>query len=145
MEHLIAIAGFAQSHFFSIALCVVASVAIGFTWYGPLFGKIWMKEHGITPPKPEEMKFSMMLPGISANLVMVFVQASVMGRAFQILELRNIGYAFIIAVIFWLPFTLLPIVNSNAWLGKSWKVTALDAGYNLASLLATATLLYATL
>lgn len=145
MIHLIAIAQFTQSHILAILLCILATYFIGFTWHGPLFGKAWMAANKIPMPKKEDMKFSMMLPGLAANFVMVFVQASVMGRTFQIVQLDNIGHALIIAVILWLPFTMLPIINNNAWLGKSWKVTALDAGYNLASMLAIAAIMYAML
>lgn len=145
MIHLLAVGQYVQTHIIGILLAILATYAIGFMWHGPLFGQVWMKLNGIKPPKPEEMKFSMMLPGLSANFVMVFVQSAVLGRALQMLELRGVGDALIIAVILWLPFTALTIVNSYAWLGKSWKLMVLDSGYNLASLLAVSAVLYATL
>ena len=86
-----------------------------------------------------------MLRGIAANTVMVFVQSAVLGRAFQILVLPNIGYAFIIATILWLPFTALTIINSYAWLGKPVKLMVFDSAYYLVSLLAIAVVLYVTL
>ena len=86
-----------------------------------------------------------MLPGIAANTVMVFVQSAVLGRAFKILLLPNIGYAFIIATILWLPFTGLTIVNSYAWTGKPVKLMVLDAAHYLVALYAVAAVLYYTL
>ena len=35
-----------SSSIFSIILATIASIAIGFAWYGPLFGKAWAKEQG---------------------------------------------------------------------------------------------------
>ncbi|GGG21536.1 hypothetical protein GCM10011344_22920 [Dokdonia pacifica] len=39
-----------------IALLVAAasSLVVGFVWYGPLFGKAWMKESGMTEEKVKE-------------------------------------------------------------------------------------------
>ncbi len=145
MIHLIAIAGYVSTHVVGIILAIIVSFAVGFLWHGPLFGKQWMALNKMEQPKKEEMKFSMMLPGIAANIVMVFVQSAVLGRAFQILILPNIGYAFIIATILWLPFTALTIVNSYAWTGKPVQLMVLDAAFYLVSLYAVAAVLYATL
>src|SRR3989344_5553029 len=142
MIHLIAIGSYVQTHVVGILIAIAVSYAVGFAWHGPLFGKQWMEANNIPMPKKEDMKFSMMLPGLSANLLAVFVQAAVMGRAFQILEMPSIWHAFIITTIFWLPFTGLTILNSNAWLGKPKRVTMLDAGYYLVSLWAIAAVLY---
>lgn len=145
MIHLVAVGTYVQTHLLSILLAIIASFAVGFAWHGPLFGKQWMKYNKMTPPKPEDMKFSMMLPGIIANVVMVFVQSAVLGRAFQIVVMENVGHALVIGTIFWLPFTGLAIVNSYAWEGKKVGHMALDAGYYLVSTWVISAVLYATL
>ena len=145
MIHLLAVGQYVQTHIIGILLAILATYVIGFMWHGPLFGQVWMKLNGIKPPKPEEMKFSMMLPGLSANFVAVFVQSAVLGRTFQIVELRSVVDALLIATILWLPFTALTIVNTNAWLGKTWKLTLLDAAHYLAAIWAVAAVLYVTL
>lgn len=145
MIHIIAIAGYVQTHLLGILLAILATYVVGFVWHGPLFGKQWMALNGLQEPKKEDVKFSMMLPGLSANFVMVFVQAAVMGRAFQILEMPSIAYAFIIAFILWLPFTALSIVNTYAWVGKSVRLMVLDAMYYFVSLCVVAAILYVTL
>lgn len=145
MPHILAIAGYVQTHLLSIFLAILVSYAVGFLWHGPLLGKQWMAANGITPPKPEEMKFSMMLPGLTANFVLVFVQSAVLGRAFQILDLAHIGHALLIATVLWLPFTALVIVNIYAWVGRSWKAMALDCAHALLALWAVAAVLYVTL
>lgn len=145
MIHLIAVAGYVHTHILGIALAIVTNYAIGFLWYGPLFGKPWMKLNGITPPKPEEMKFSMMLPGLTASLFASFAQAAVLGRTFEIVALANMSQAVLIAVIIWLPFTALSTVNSYAWGGKPVRLMFIDTFYTLASMCAMAAILYATL
>ena len=145
MIHLVAISGYVQTHILGILLAIVASFVVGFTWHGPLFGKQWMAYNKMTPPKKEDMKFSMMLPGICANVVMVFVQSAVLGRTFQLVSLTHIGDALMIATIFWLPFTGLAIANSYAWEGKRFGHIILDASFYLVSLWVVAAVLYATM
>lgn len=145
MIHLIAIGMYVQTHILGVLLSMIAPLFIGFLWYGPVFGKPWMEINGLKKPNKEDMKFSMMLPGICASLVMSFVQASVLGRAFQVLLLENMGQAFIIAFILWFPFTALTIICSYAWLGKPVKLMLIDTLFYFASLSAIAAILYVTL
>ena len=145
MMHIIAVAAYVQGHALAVLAAVVASFLVGFLWHGPLFGKQWMKFNKISMPKKGEATFSMMLPGIIASLLMAFVQAAVIGRAFEILALPDFFSAFIVVVILWLPFTSLTIANEYAWAGKSFAHTSFDALYNLASMLAIAAVLYVTL
>lgn len=142
MEHLSALGTYVQSNMLAILLSIVVGMAIGFIWHGPLFGKPWMKYNKLTPPKKGEATLGMMMPGLIAGVVMLFVQATVMGRTFELVSLTGIGQALLIAVILWVPFTGLVNINANAWLGKSWGQTALECGYNLVTMLATAAILY---
>ncbi len=145
MVHLLAVAAYLQTHPLSIVLALVVSYIIGFLWHGPIFGKLWIKLNKLTPPKKGEMKFSMMLPGLSANLLLVIVESAVLGRSFQILILNNIGDALVIATIIWLPFTALVLLNIYAWSGRPMKLLLLDAAHALVSLWAVAAVLYYTL
>ena len=145
MTHLTAVLNFASTHVLGIVLSLVATYVIGFIWHGPLFGKQWIALNKLTPPKKDEMKFSMMLPGLTANLVLVVVQASVLGRAFELVSMTSVLDALIIATIIWLPFTALVIININTWCGKPAKLTVLDCGHALASIWAIAAVMYYTL
>ncbi len=145
MIHLIAVGTYVQTHLVGIALAILASYVIGFIWHGPLFGKQWMALNSIPMPKKGEKDFSMMCPGLTANFVMVFVQSAVLGRAFQLVSLANVGEALIIATIIWLPFSALFIVNIYAWSGKPVKLMVLDSAHALVCMWAIAAILYATL
>lgn len=145
MEHLLAVGTYVSSHIGGVIGAVVASFVVGFLWHGPLFGKTWMKFNKIPEPKPGDVSFSMMLPGISASVLMALVQSAVMGRTFQIVSLTGVGQALIIATILWLPFTALVLANEYAWAGKSFKHIAFDAAYNLASMWTIAAVLFYTL
>ncbi len=145
MIHLIAIGQYVQTHVLSIVLALVATYIIGSVWHGPLFGKLWMKLNCIPMPKKEDMKVSMMFPGLAANFALVTLESAVLGRTFQIVQLDSIWHALIIATIIWLPFSALVLANIYAWSGRSFKVWLLDAMHAWVSILAVAAILYATL
>lgn len=145
MEHIVAVGQYVSSHPLGIIIAIVVSYIIGMVWHGPLFGKMWMDCNNMPMPKKEDMKFSMMLPGLSANLVKMFFMCAVLGRTFQIVDLPNMMSALVIATIIWLPFTALVLVNNYAWVGKPIKLMVLDSAYELVTVWATAAILYATL
>lgn len=145
MEHLIAVSTYVSTHVLGVIGAIVASFVIGFLFHGPLFGKVWMSINDIKEPKPGEFKFSMMIPGIIASIVMPFFQVAVLGRTFQIVALTGVIQALLIATIIWFPFTALVLTNEYTWGGKSWKQIAFDCVYNLASVWAIAAIAYWTL
>lgn len=145
MNHLIAIGNYMMTHVLSIVLAIVVSYIIGFLWHGPIFGKLWMNLNGIKPPKKEDMKFSMMLPGLTANLILVVAISAVLGRAFQIVSMGHISDALIIATIIWFPFNALFLANQYAWMGKPFKLTVVDSAHAWIQMLAIASVLFYTL
>ena len=40
----------------AIVVCVVAAMALGFVWYGPLFGKLWLELMGWGNKNEAELK-----------------------------------------------------------------------------------------
>ena len=145
MIHLIALGEYAQTHVLSIIFALLATYFIGSMWHGPLFGKLWIKLNHMPTPKKDDMKFSMMLPGLTANFFLVVVESIVLGRTFQIVSLSGVGQALLIATIIWLPFTALVLANIYAWSGKPMKLLLLDCAHSLISLWAVAAILYVTL
>src|SRR5690348_2723001 len=66
-------------NYWAILVAVVASMVLGFLWYGPIFGKAWMKEMGIPAdrkPDPKVMRRGMILMLIGSFLT-VFVLAHI--------------------------------------------------------------------
>lgn len=67
---------FVQVNWLAVALGTVFSMVLGFLWYGPLFGKLWLRTIG---KKEEELKSS---PGI---YVLAFLGALVTGYVLAVL------------------------------------------------------------
>lgn len=144
MEHLAAVATYVLTHPLGVILAVILSIATGFLWHGPLFGKTWIKLNKIGGMSKKEQT-DVMIRGLTASVIMGLVQAAVIGRALEILYLPNVAYAFIIATILWLPFTCLTFLNNYVWARRPMTLFLLDAGYTLAVLWVIAAVLYVTL
>ncbi len=141
MENFVYMGQYVQGHIAGILLCIVASIALGFMWHGPMFGKQWMKYNKMAPPKKSEMKFSMMVPGLVTSAITIFIQATVLGWATQ--EVPDIWLALWLAAVIWLPFSALTIANIYVWSAKPKGLIFLDAGFSLLSMLITTAILFA--
>src|SRR5258708_25337302 len=58
-------------NYWAILVAVAATMVLGFLWYGPIFGKAWMKEMGIpagSKPDPKVMRRGLILMLIGSFL-----------------------------------------------------------------------------
>lgn len=62
----------AHVNWLAVVVAAIAPFAVGFLWYGPLFGKAWMAGSGMTPERAEQGNMPMIF-GLS--LVLQLVQA----------------------------------------------------------------------
>jgi hypothetical protein len=102
-------------------LAVVVAAIVGFVvswvWWGPLFGKQWVKLSGVKPTK--DMKKGMggkMLIALIANLVMAYVLAALITATGAL----GIGGASMLAFWAWLGFVASIGVGIVLWSGKPW-------------------------
>jgi hypothetical protein len=130
----------------AVAAAVVANVAIGFLWYGPLHGTAWMKEMGMAAdfkPDPALLKRSMLLMIVSASLTAVVLACAIefMRPADPDNEVPHAVYGAIAALGAWIGFYVPMLLGGVAWESRSWKLFRINAGYHLAALLAAAMIL----
>lgn len=132
-------------NYFAVVVSAVASMIIGFLWYGPLFGKPWLKLMAFTPEKMEEAKakgmsktYALMALG---SLVMSFVLAHALIFGSSYLKMYGISAAFQVAFWNWLGFIAPVTLSSVLWEGKPWKLWLLNNGYYVVSLFVMAMIL----
>jgi hypothetical protein len=112
----------ANVNLIAIVAAGISSMVIGYIWYGPLFGKAWMKLMG-----KKDMGDKSQMPKIYgimfvASLVTAFV-LSVLGATIDI------------AILAWIGFQAPLLLNSVLFENKSWNLYFLNAGYQLAALI----------
>ena len=127
-------------NYLAVIVAAIVSMAIGFFWYGNLFGKAWMRLAGITQDDMKSMKAKMSplaasIGGFLTALLMSYVlaHALVFGNAY--LGMFGAGAGMMGAFWYWLGFVVPVTAGVYLWEGKSWKLWAINAGYYFVSLL----------
>jgi len=122
-------------------------MALGFLWYGPLFGKMWMKLSGMTKEKMEEAKKKGMTTGYILSfvgaLVMAYVPSHSLVFASSYTKVMGVSAGIMAGFWSWLGFVAPVTLSSILWDGKSWNLWILNNGYHLLQLLIMGTILSA--
>ena len=130
---------FAGVNYLAIIIAGVAGWLVGAIWYNVL-ARPWVAAHGKTM---EEFKAQVdankgtvhaFLPfalALLAEIVMAWVLAGIVGHLGQV----TIRSAVISALFVWLGFVVTTMLVNNAFSGRRYVLTAIDAGHWLAVLL----------
>ena len=125
-------------NYYAVLLAAVAAMVLGMLWYGPLFGKQWIKMMGYTPESMKAMKLSAgaaMGTQVVLSLLMMYVlaHAIIFGIAYT-----GIGGAvggMLGAFYYWLGFVVPLTASSFLFENKTWKLWAFNAAYYFFTLL----------
>ena len=126
-------------NYLAVLVAGVASMAVGFLWYGKmLFGKPWMKLMGYTkePTKEEKKKMG---KTYMISFVFTLFTAYVLTHVMTFSQ-SFYGYTPVMTGLssgFWMWFGFVMPVQATDVLfgGKKWKLFGINTGYQLASLL----------
>ena len=124
-------------NYVAVLLAAVASMVLGFLWYGPLFGKMWMKFSGLK----EMGDKSQAARNYGLTFVGSFVMAYVLASLFSLTNTMTLMEALKMAFWSWLGFQATLLLGSVLWEGKSWNLYFLNAAYWLVNLLVVAAVL----
>ncbi len=121
----------------AIVAAAVASFVVGWLWYGPLFGKTWMKLTGMKEMgKKDDMMQSMVI-----MFVGTLITAWVLSAFLQLTGSTTLSAALPVALWVWLGFQAPEAAGVVLWEGKSWNLFFLNAAQKLVNLLAIAAVL----
>ncbi len=129
-------------NYLAVVVAAILHMALGFLWYGPLFGKMWMGMMGFTQKTIEEAKTKggmgknyaiALLGAFVTNWVLAYVVG--FSGAATILEGMQAGFWV------WLGFMATTTLSGVLWEGKSWKLYLLNNGHLLIGLLLSGAIL----
>lgn len=129
-------------NYLAVLVGAISNMVIGFLWYGPLFGKTWMKLSGI---KMGDGKGSPTM-GYITTFIVALIAAYVLSH-FIYLTSKGFGIEMSIpsaistAFWGWLGLVVPATVGIVSWEGKPWTLWFLNAGYWLLTLLAMAAII----
>ncbi len=132
-------------NYWAVLVAGVAYMVIGALWYGPLFGKLWMRLAGVTPGN---MKNGMTAPkAMAIGFISALVMAQVLAHE-QFVWSQFFGdsmglcaFALQLAFWLWLGFIATTQLGSVLWEGRSWKQFFLETTASFVSLFAMALIL----
>lgn len=132
-------------NYIAILIAAVASMVIGFVWYGPLFGQMWIKGMGWSKADMKKAQAKGMMTQYSlmfvGSLVMAYVLAHALIFAATYTKTSGISAGLMVGLWNWLGFVAPVTLTSVLWEGKSWKMWLLNNGYYLVTLCAMGAIL----
>lgn len=127
-------------NYLAIIVAAIINMALGFIWYGPLFGKQWIKLMGYTKESMEKAK-----KGMEKTYAMMFAGALVMAYVLSMLIARmnvtDLAGGVTLAFWAWFGFIAPVLLAEVLFGGKKWELYYINVGYQLVAMLAMGTLL----
>lgn len=132
-------------NYLAVLAAAAASMIIGGLWYGPLFGKAWMRLSGLSAGGLETAHHRGMakLYALAAlgSLAMSYVLAHALIFASAYLNASGLSAGLTAGFWNWLGFIAPVTLGTVLWEQKSWKLWLLNNGYYLISLAVMGTIL----
>lgn len=126
----------------AIVLATAAAMAIGSIWYGPLFGKRWMK---LVNLKEKDTKTGWQVPMLTMT-VMAFVQAFIL-RHFIVYtsyfypDMSELSIGLVTALWAFVGFVLPVVLSANMFARRPNDLTQIELGNQIVTLLAIGAIL----
>lgn len=105
-------------------------MAFGFLWYGPLFGKLWMKLMGFSHKDLGEMKMNMGVAYFTAFITTI-VTVSVLSYFIGISSAATFISGAFIGFFVWLGFIATSTMGQFLWEGKPFTLYLINNIYQL--------------
>lgn len=106
-----------------VIIMAISGMVVGWLWYGPLFGRTWVRLMNINPDAMDKSKMGLRYLGAFAGtLVMAYVLANVI----EGFVLTSLGDALKAGCLMWLGFIAPVTLGSVLWGGKNIKLWILD-------------------
>ena len=121
----------------AVLVAAAAHQAIGFLWYGPLFGRIWMREIGRTEEELRRGATRAIVTATIASLVMAFAFALLLTLA----DAPNVVTGVVWGLVLGIGFVATTTVINGVFEDRKPTVIALFAVYEIVALAAMGAIL----
>jgi len=133
-------------NYWAVLVAAVAYMVIGSLWYGPVFGRQWMKMMGFSKESMRKMPLTAaqaIAGGFVSALVMAFVLAhdNFVWSAFYAGSKGAGAMSFALGFWIWLGYVATTQAGSWLWEGRSFKLFAFNAAASFVSLQVMAAIL----
>ncbi len=120
-----------QVNFLAVGAAALATILIGALWYSRLlFGKLWVKAHGYSEEKVEQMRKTAgraFVVSLFCYVVMAFVLAVLVSYA----GVSTVLQGAFLGLLVWIGFLATLGLTAHMFSEKRWSAYVIDAGYQL--------------
>ena len=122
-------------NFWTVLCVTIVSFILGFLWYGPLFGKHWVKLSRMPASEIAKAKKKGMAKPALLNFIGTFVMVYVFASFISLLDIVNAIQGAVLGFWIWLAFFVCTtLLGGVLWEGKSWNLYVFNALYWLVNL-----------
>lgn len=120
-------------NYWAVLVAAVFTMALGFLWYGPVFGKKWAHLAGLNMENMKMNPWNMLIIAVG-TLIMAFVLDHALIFASTYMQVSGVAAGLEVGFANWIGFIAPVTVGVVLWEGKSWKLWLINAGYYLVAL-----------
>lgn len=120
-----------QLNYVAVVVAAIAAFVLGFLWYGPIFGKKWMKYSGISAESMKKVSQKDMIGPYAVTFLTAFIETTFL-LFFALILQTQLWHA---AVLIWFGFILFNSMGIVFWDNKPWGLYFINVGYRLVNLL----------
>ena len=129
-------------NYLAVFVSAVASLVIGALWYGPMFGKPWMRPLGISRESMQGWEKKMVAKrGYAISFISSLVMAYTLALFANLFRVTDITGAWQLSFWIWLGFIATTQLGPVLWLGKSLKLYLIDTFYHLVNIFVVSVIL----
>lgn len=122
-------------NYLAVLVAGIASVVVGFLWYGPLFGRTWMKLMNFSSKDMDDAKKKGMAKKYVIMIINTLVMTYILALFLDFTSAVTLSRGILIAFLIWLGFIATITLGSVLWEGKSVKLYFINVIYNLVSII----------
>ena len=115
-------------NFLAVLACVVASLILGFIWYGPLLGKAWMKAAGM---KPEQITKQSAMKGYIISMITSFFSSWGLAVVIKLTGAQGILGGIYAGAGVSVAFVAMFIFSTDAYEDRLWALSFINSGYRV--------------
>lgn len=128
-------------NYIAVLASAIAGMVLGALWYGPLFGKRWIKLMNFSEKDIKKAKQKSMAKSYVGAFIGTLIFAYVLAIMIVNLGTATLAEGFVVAFLLWLGFIATSMLNMVIWEGKPAELYVIGIAHYLVVFLAMSAIL----
>ncbi len=128
-------------NYWAVLVCAVASMAVGFLWYGPLFGKMWISMMKFDQKKMKEAMKKGMGKTYALAFLSALVSAFILAHFVRYAGASTAMNGVLLGIMVWLGFFATTMLGMVFWEGRPFRLYLLNVSHYLVILVINSVIL----